>query len=145
MVIRLSGCISHVLVAVSLSFFVQYGYSRDITRLTIDGVGLSKNANDRGIVEACKKFVPTLSQVRRYFLKAYPVESYVGTTQRYSDCYATGSIEYSDKRKGAWTISSGGTGGIVWARGDYVHLFYKYNKWHDPFACSYGSGDEGEC
>ncbi|WP_232482284.1 hypothetical protein, partial [Burkholderia ubonensis] len=76
MVIRLSGCISHVLVAVSLSFFVQYGYSRDITRLTIDGVGLSKNANDRGIVEACKTFVPTLSQVRRYFLKAYPVESW---------------------------------------------------------------------
>ncbi|WP_207005321.1 hypothetical protein, partial [Trinickia mobilis] len=62
-----------------------------------------------------------------------------------SDCYATGFIEYSDNSKGEWTISSGGTGGITWSRGDYVHLFYKYNKWYDPFACSYGLGDKGKC
>ncbi len=70
----------------SLTSFSQNSHSRAIVRLTIEKVGLSKNENDRGIVDACKEFRPTLKQVHGYFNKAYPVESYIGTTERYSDC-----------------------------------------------------------
>ncbi|WP_439889534.1 hypothetical protein ACS7SF_09385 [Ralstonia sp. 25C] len=123
----------------------QHGYARTVKKITITEVGKSVNQKDEAIVSACKRFRPTIKQLHRYFNNAYPVESYIGTTERYSDCYATGTIEFSDNSKGVWRLKSSGTSGITWTRGDYVDLFYKHNKWYDPFACSYGLSDEGEC
>jgi len=121
------------------------GFARTVRSVTILEAGLNKNPNDIGAAAVCKNFKPTLQQVKAYFSHAYPVENYLSTTERYSPCYATGQIEFSDNSGGNWTISSGGTGGITWDRGGDVHLFYKKYKWYDPFACTYGLTDEGEC
>ncbi len=137
--------IKALVVVCSILFSMEHVHARTINKIVISEVGKSANQKDETVVNLCKKFRPTLKQVRRYFTKAYPVESYISTTERYSDCYATGTIEFSDNSKGDWTISSSGTGGITWTRGDYVNLLYKHNKWYDPFACTYGLGDEGEC
>lgn len=94
----------------------------------------------------CKGFKPTERQIKRYFLRAYPVEGYVITTERYSPCYAKGWIRFSDRNMGEWWLYSGGTATIQWNRGGSVNLLYKQgNGWRDPFAGGYGLCDKEEC
>jgi hypothetical protein len=95
----------------------------------------------------CKGFRPTVPQIKRFFLRAYPVESYMITTERYSPCYAGGTITFSDNSQGDWWLYSGGTATIHWNGGDSVDLLYKRrNGWRDPFAGGYGlRDDKSEC
>lgn len=124
---------------ISLSNFAA---SRTITKLKIIDSGLTL---DSSTAEGCKKFKPTANQVKRFFSRAYPVEHYMLTTERYSPCYAKGTIKFSDNNQGDWWLYSGGTAVIEWNRGKSVDLLYKYNRWHDPFAGAYGLCSEGEC
>lgn len=121
------------------------GSARTVKKIAIHEVGQSVDQSDVLMTESCKAFRPTVSQVKRYFSKAYPVEGYVFTTERYSPCYATGEVEFSDNSFGKFQLRSGGTALLFWNRGDVVTLLYKRNKWHDPFACAYGLDDKGEC
>lgn len=57
--------------------------------------------------------------------------------ERYSPCYATGSIEFSNNTRGKWKISSSGGGVLRWDTGDVVALFDNYYKWADPFEGTY--------
>ena len=128
-----------LLLAVSFS---SWAVPRTVAELTIGEIG----ATQPDVEETCKGFKPTASQIKRFFLRAYPVESYVITTERYSPCYAKGKIRFSDNNKGDWWLFSGGTATIKWNRGGSVDLLYKQkNGWHDPFAGSYGLCSEGEC
>jgi hypothetical protein len=86
-----------------------------------------------------------MNQVRQYFNKAYPVPASLGAHDRYSPCYATGTIKFSDGNEGKWKIASGGTGTLFWNNGDAVTLFYRGYKWRDPFSCMYGLSSEPEC
>lgn len=117
---------------------------RSITAIQILEVGKS---DDEGEWEAreCKAFRPTKNDVRQFFLKSYPVPAKMGLHDRYSPCYAKGFVEFSDNTRGDWKIRSSGNGTLVFDTGDRVNLFYRDYKWNDPFACSYGVGDEGEC
>jgi len=119
--------------------------ARSVVTVVIDEVGQNAEENDRNLTVGCKAFAPTVSQVRRYFLKAYPVESHVLTTERYSPCYATGTVEFSDHSSGRFQLYSGGTATLFWSRGGSVDLLYKQNRWHDPLACTYGLGDKPGC
>ncbi|MFH5255488.1 hypothetical protein ACGTRS_30080, partial [Burkholderia semiarida] len=65
--------------------------------------------------------------------------------ERYSSCYAAGTLKFDDGSSGKWDLSSSGVATFIFTRGDAVTLFYKNNKWYDPFACTYGLGDVGEC
>ncbi|WP_333994680.1 hypothetical protein [Burkholderia orbicola] len=93
--------------------------------MTIDETGLNLDTQDSNLMEGCKKFKPTINQVRHYFEKAYPVESHTITTERYSPCYTTGTITFSDNSSGKFQLYSGGTSTLFWSRGGSVNLLYK--------------------
>jgi hypothetical protein len=119
--------------------------ARTVQKIVIEKVGLNRDTGDSNLTEGCKSFKPTLAQVKRYFSKAYPVEGYVVSTERYSPCYATGEITFNDNSSGRFRLDSGGTATLYWSRGDIVHLLYKRNGWSDPFECTYGLSSEPEC
>lgn len=132
--------------AVSIFFFATHLNvdARGVKKITIETVGQSDLKEDPP-AGGCKKFVPNETQIRNYFLKAYPVPSFIGAHDRYSPCFAKGFIEFDDNTRGNWKISSGGAATLVWDTGDVVTLLYKYNTWLDPFAGMYGLCDEGDC
>jgi hypothetical protein len=119
--------------------------ARTVDKLQINAVGLTIESKERNTDQLCKDFRPTLKQVRNYFNKAYHVDGYTITTERYSPCAAIGTLTYSDGSFGEWTLYSGGTSSFTFNRGNQVYLFYKNYKWNDPTACSYGLGSELEC
>lgn len=139
---RLEVCAAIVLAA-SLAFGGN-SEARTVHKLEIKGAGLTGESNER-TKELCRAFKPTLKQVRNYFNKAYHVESYIGTSERYSPCIAFGTLTYSDGSFGDWTLHSSGTASFIFNRGDSVSLFYKHNKWSDPTACTYGLGSVPDC
>lgn len=131
----------------ALAGSVAFGVSseaRTVHKLEIKGTGLASESDEQS-KELCKAFKPTLSQVWNYFNRAYHVESYIGTTERYSPCIAFGTLAYSDGSFGDWTLHSSGAASLIFNRGDSVSLFYKYNKWNDPTACTYGLGSVPDC
>ncbi len=67
------------------------------------------------------------------------------TTERYSPCYAVGTLAFSDGHFGTWTLYSSGTAILSFNRGDVVNLYFQKNRWRDPYACTYGLGDVGKC
>lgn len=141
-----SGChkirIKHkVAFIIFTSFIFQSSPAREIANLEIGERGMSR---DEAVAEDCKKFRPTISQLKRFFSKAYPVESYVLTHERYSPCYARGTLKFNDGSSGTWKLSSSGVATFVFTRGDVVIFLYKPNSWNDPFSGTYGLGDEGE-
>ncbi|MEJ8812222.1 hypothetical protein WKW77_14155 [Variovorax ureilyticus] len=123
--------------------------SKRIKPRTVIAVQISEagKSEDEGAWETreCEAFRPTKDEVKRFFLKAYPVPEKMGLHDRYSPCYAKGSIEFSDNTRGRWKIRSSGIGVLVFDTGDRVNMFYRDYRWKDPFACSYGLSDEGEC
>jgi hypothetical protein len=120
--------------------------ARGVAKVVIDEVGKSLPDRDPAVAVACKKFIPTANQVKRFFSKSYPVEGRMIFHDHYSPCYIKGTVLFDDRSSGEWIIYSGGTASLVWTLGqDKVNLFYGRNKWHDPFACTYGLGDEPEC
>jgi len=119
--------------------------ARTVKKVIITETGQNAEPDDVDMTERCKIFQPTVAQVKRYFSKAYPVEGYVITTERYSPCYATGVVKFSDNSFGEFRLRSSGTATLYWNRGDSVYLLYKHNKWGDPLACGYGLSSEGEC
>jgi hypothetical protein len=119
-------------------------HARTIQKIVIESLGQSDIAEDPPS-GGCRSFRPTPKQVREYFNKAYPMPAHFGAHERYSPCYASGTIEFDDKTSGRWKLTSGGTSTLRWDSGDAVTLFYRGYKWNDPFACMYGLSDEGEC
>lgn len=139
-----------MLIAATLCTSIAVGQERTVTHVTVDKVGLNINPNDAGMTHSCKVFRPTVDQVKRYFSKAYPVESYMLTTERYSPCVAIGTVEFTDNAtgkisRGEFQLRSSGTASLWWSRDDSVDLLYKDNQWGDPLACGYGLSDELEC
>jgi hypothetical protein len=112
--------------------------------LVINEAGKSSDDTE-DTVYSCKAFRPTKRDVTNFFLRSYAVPAKMGTHDRYSPCYASGLVEFSDNTRGNWRISSGGTGTLNWDTGDIVYLFYPHSGWKDPFACTYGVNDEGDC
>ena len=118
---------------------------RTVTKVVIKETGLTSHTDDASLTENCKTFKPTVGQVKRYFSRAYPIESRILTHERYSPCFAVGEVSFSDNTSGRFRLYSGGTATLFWLGGNTVDLLYKRNKWHDPFACAYGLTDEPEC
>jgi len=118
---------------------------RTVTGIQITEVGKSDDDNDELEKKYCKAFKPSRSEVKRFFLNAYAVPAKMGAHDRYSPCYAKGSVEFSDNTRGKWKLSSSGNGTLFWDTGDVAHLFHRGYRWNDPFACTYGPTSEGEC
>lgn len=109
--------------------------AREVKAVSITSIGLTK---DKDASDTCRNFKPSLSQVRDYFSKAYPVPTKWSVHTYYSPCYAEGTIEYADGNRGTWMLSSSGISGIQWAQQGGELLFYETNPWYDPFEGSYG-------
>lgn len=76
-----------------------------------------------------------------YFILAcaIPVPLKFNAHDRYSPCYAKGTIKFSDNTQGEWKISSGGGGTLRWDTEDVAILFYDDYQWTDPFDDTYSS------
>jgi len=122
--------------------FCSSSQARGVKAIEIIESGRSREGD---AVDVCRKFRLTVEQVRNFFSRAYPVEGYMFSHERYSSCYASGTLKFDDGSSGKWDLSSSGVATFIFTRGDAVTLYYKNNNWHDPFACTYGLGDFGEC
>jgi hypothetical protein len=136
------GLIYKSLLLACTSLFCICTHARGVASIEIREYGKCRDAD---AASECKKFRPTVKQLRNFFSKAYPVEGYMFTHERYSSCYATGALKFSDGSSGTWQLSSSGVATLTFTRGDVVTLYYKNNKWRDPFACTYGLGEAGDC
>ena len=133
------------LIASSLAMLSCQANARTIRDVIILESGRSADPDDPNLSRACKKFRPTAKQVKEFFSKAYPVPKRFAVHERYSACYATGTINFDDFGTVRWTLSSGGTATIKWDEGEIVDVFNKKNGWYDPNACAYGLSSEIEC
>lgn len=127
---------------VCVGFLPFSTFARKVTHVTVERTGLYESSTDPTIPRECAKFRPTVSQVKKFFSKAYPVERYVLLHSRYSSCYAQGSVEFSDGHFGKWKLFSGGVADLEFNRGDSVVMFYGKNGWFDPFKGGYDYDDK---
>lgn len=131
---------------IALLVMMAHADARTVKFLKIESTGLTdEKLKDEAAARACRKFKPTKNQVISFFNKAYPVESYVLSQERYSPCQAVGVLKFSDGSTGNWVLYSSGVAVFTFERGDVVYFFSKPNKWHDPNACTYGLGEKGVC
>jgi len=132
-------------IAVAAYVFATQANARTIQNVVILETGRNSNSSDQRLSEDCKKFNPTARQVKEFFTKAYIVPNRFVVHDRFSPCYASGTLEFSDYGKVNWSITSGGAGGISWYEGEGVYLYYRSYKWFDPMACTYGDGEVMRC
>ncbi|MBO9649389.1 MAG: hypothetical protein J7605_12820 [Variovorax sp.] len=133
--------------ALSLAFCMAgYGHARTVLNLQIETTGQSdESLQNEAAARACRKFRPTQNQLVQFFNRAYAVEAAKIMHDRYSPCYATGKLRFSDGYFGEWVMYSSGVARFTFNGGDVVYLYHRGNRWYDPNACTYGLADEGEC
>ncbi|WBF47639.1 hypothetical protein [Serratia rubidaea] len=96
--------------------------------------------------EGCRLFVPSKAQVVNFFNQAKTLpEGGAIEHEYYSPCIAIGKIVFKDGSTGRWTLQSSGFGYVTFEDQKTTYFFYKNNSWFDPFACTYGVGDEPKC
>lgn len=122
-------------------------HAHPVERLTITAVGLTdESLKDENARRACRKFRPTHRQLVSFFTRAKPPQNLGALLhERYSACAAEGWIKFRDGTSGQWVLKSSGVAWVIFDGGETLHLFRRRNRWHDPYACTYGLGDEGEC
>lgn len=134
--------VSHVIFAfamacISLTTIAkETALPRQVKAVTIMQHGLSEHGDDYAR-KLCKAFNPRVAQIRKFLQQAKEVDSRIHTHDRYSPCYATGIVEFSDGSKGEWQIHSGRTGILKTAPDQAVVLYCKTCRWKDPFAGTY--------
>ncbi|WP_336803839.1 hypothetical protein [Erwinia aphidicola] len=120
---------------------------RVVSQLEIKGVGLVEDGrNDKSEERECKSFKPTKIQMIAFFNLAKESEKN-GTLlhEYYSPCLAIGTIKFQDGSSGRWTVKSSGLGFVIFENKKSAVFFHKENKWDDPYACTYGLGDDLIC
>ncbi|SQJ19267.1 Uncharacterised protein [Serratia rubidaea] len=113
---------------------------RKITEVKVNEMGKSEDES-KNVTEGCRAFKISANEVKDFFSGSYPVPLMFNTHERYSPCYAKGTIAFSDNTRGKWKIASSGGGTLLWDTGDVVTLFYNDYKWSDPFEGTYHSDD----
>jgi hypothetical protein len=108
-------------------------HARQANAVAIERTGLSEH-DDEYSVALCKRFRPTTAQVRKFLEHARDVETHVHTHDRYSPCYATGTVEFAGGLKGRWQIHSGQTGVLRTDDKRAATLLCLTCRWVDPFA-----------
>lgn len=120
--------------------------ARVVKNIVIHEVGTTgSNVTDKNEINACKKFIPNKKQIINYFSHAEESKEKSWLHEYYSSCVAYGNIEFKDGLSGKWLLLSSGVGYVTLPDGSSINFFYKNNNWEDPFACTYGLGDEPEC
>lgn len=120
--------------------FASHVPDRKIVEIVINETGKSED-DAENVKQGCRTFIITTNEVRQFFSKSYPVPINFNIHERYSPCYAKGTVEFSDNTRGIWKISSSGGGTLLWDTGDVATLFYNDYQWTDPFEGTYTSED----
>ncbi|WP_034946507.1 hypothetical protein [Erwinia oleae] len=123
---------------------VNAASDRKIVSIEINETGKSED-DAENVKSGCRNFIPDMKDIRAFFLNSQPVPLSFIVRDRYSPCYATGSVEFNNSFRGRWKIYSSGGGVLFWDTGDKVSLFYKRYTWRDPFECIYDAVDEEDC
>jgi len=120
---------------------------RIVSQINIKGIGLQYDGrDDKNEEKACKIFRTTKKQLIHFFNSAKESkESGELLHDYYSPCVSSGSIKFKDGSSGDWTVQSSGLAYVIFSNGESATFFYNHNKWKDPFACTYGLGDEPKC
>jgi len=109
------------------------GQARSVTRLSIEFQGKT-NGSDLNRIASCRQFKPSLQQTIHYFNRAYYLSPATTMTAQETQCYASGSLTYSDGSHADWTLYANGFASMTLRRGDEVKLRYENNAWSDPLA-----------
>lgn len=121
---------------------------RVVQSVFIQVTGFSDNdRNDKNEEIACEFFKPTQNQVIDFFSSARTdVDKAQLIHERYSPCKSAGLIKFDNGLSGSWVLQSSGVGRIFYDNSKkVVYFFHKDNKWTDPYACTYGLGDDPVC
>ena len=119
---------------------------RTVSSLSIHQVGLDDDGGNENEKRACKTFRPNKQQMILFFNHAKESKDDGTLLHEYdSPCLAKGKVKFKDGASGRWTVQSSGLGWVFFDNGKSATFFLKGNKWDDPFACSYGLGDDLIC
>lgn len=121
--------------------------ARVVDDINVERVGAQESGRkDENERETCKAYRPKKEQLVRYFnLGRESQESGNLLHEYYSPCIATGTIKFKDGASGVWTVQSSGLGIVIFENGKSSVFFHKDNKWNDPYACTYGLGNDPIC
>ncbi|WP_456308990.1 hypothetical protein [Serratia proteamaculans] len=131
----------------SLFFISMQVQGRVVSDIDIKDVGQqSQGREDKSEEEACKVFIPTKKQMIRFFNLAKESKKSGGLLHEYySPCVSSGSVKFKDGSSADWTVQSSGLAFAILNSGESVVFFLKDNKWTDPYACTYGLGNDPIC
>lgn len=137
-----------VLVLSLLIFIFGHAQGKVVKDIEITEAGThDEGRNDINEIEACKVFVPKKEQLIRYFnLAKESKESGNVLHEYYSPCLATGLIKFEDGDSGSWVLQSSGFGYVTFSNDETTYFFHNQgNQWTDPYACTYGLGNDPIC
>ncbi|TDS98879.1 hypothetical protein [Erwinia rhapontici] len=135
-------------VVLFIFFFIStQAQGREVSQLDVEGIGLHYDGRtDKSEEEACKAFRPTKKQMIRFFNHAKESKKSGNLLHEYySPCVSTGELKFKDGSSGHWTVQSSGLGLVIFDNGEAATFFLKDNQWTDPYACTYGLGDDPIC
>ena len=111
--------------------------ARTIKSITIDDSGMiMEGVSDPYLTRECKKFKPTVTQIKDYLTKAYPVVGFILNEDHYSPCYASGRVTFSNNQSGRWIVYSGGVAVIQFPPEERELVYYPDYDWQDPTTCT---------
>ncbi len=135
---------------VALFLFLAFSMQtqgRVVSHVEIKGIGEhDEGREDKNEIEACKVFRPSKNQIIRFFNQATESKENGNLLHEYhSPCISFATIKFKDGSKGDWQIQSSGLGFVIFDNGESATFFHKGNQWTDPYACTYGLGDDLIC
>lgn len=120
---------------------------RVVKNIVIEETGRhDEGRKDLNEEKECRSFKPNKKKIFIFFNRAKESsESGELVHKFYSPCLATGLVDFTDGSSGNWVLLSSGFGYVTFKDKLTTYFFNKDNKWNDPFACTYGLGDEPKC
>lgn len=130
------------LIVSSIFFSCISSSAREVQEIEIKESGIY----DQGEEDFCEAFKPTKNQLILFFKVAKEAREYGTAFHEYdSPCLASGKVSFKDGTSGDWKLRSSGLATVFFNDGETSTFFFRGNKWKDPYACNYGSGDNPEC
>ena len=128
-------------------FFSNQVNGREIIDIKVKDIGqYDEGRGYKNERESCKHFRPTKKQIISFFnIAKESKESGNLLHEYYSPCLSSGTIKFKDGSSGDWTVQSSGLAFAILDNGESLVFFHKDNQWTDPYACTYGLGNDPIC
>lgn len=138
--------LKNILISCLFAFSLQV-QGREVSSVNVKDIGqYDEGRGYKHERDVCKFFRPTKKQIVRFFnLATESKESGNLLHEYYSPCLSSGSIKFKDGSSGDWTVQSSGLAFAILDNGESSVFFLKDNQWTDPYACTYGLGDDPIC